>query len=118
MVRDGAILLSEPLANRLGISASGGSLALLTPMGCQSFPIAGIYADYASTRGTVRMSLETYRRLWNDERLNGLALILAPGTDIDVLTTELRAQLTEFPNIQVNPTAEPKNTTPNSKYGQ
>src|SRR5687768_15302760 len=103
MVRDGAILLSEPLANRLGISASGGSLALLTPMGWQSFPIAGIYADYASTRGTVRMSLETYRRLWNDERLNGLALILAPGTDIDVLTTDLRAQLTEFPNIQVTP---------------
>ena len=70
MVREGAILLSEPLANRLGISASGGSLKLLTPMGWQPFPIAGIYADYASTRGTVRMSLETYRRLWNDERLN------------------------------------------------
>ena len=103
MVREGAILLSEPLANRLGISASGGSLKLLTPMGWQPFPIAGIYADYASTRGTVRMSLETYRRLWNDEHLNGLALILAPGTDIDVLTAELRAQLTEFPNIQVNP---------------
>ena len=103
MVRNGAILLSEPLANRLGISASGGTLALLTPSGWQPFPIAGIYADYASTRGTVRMSLETYRRLWNDDRLNGLALILAPGTDIDVVTTELRAQLTDFPNIQVNP---------------
>lgn len=103
MVRDGAILLSEPLANRLGISAPGGALALLTPRGWQPFPIAGIYADYASTRGTVRMSLDVYRRLWKDDRLNGLALILAPNADADTVTADLRARLTNFPNIQINP---------------
>jgi len=105
MVKDGAILLSEPLANRLGISAPGpfGSLALLTPRGWQSFPIAGIYADYASTRGTVRMSLDVYQRLWSDDRLNGLALFLSPGTDVDAVTANLRTRLTGFPKIQVNP---------------
>jgi putative ABC transport system permease protein len=104
MVRDGAILLSEPLANRLGRSAApGGSLALLTPRGWQSFPIAGIYADYASTRGTVRMSLDVYRRLWSDDRLNGLALFLAPAADADDVTADLRARLTDFPTIEVNP---------------
>lgn len=103
MVKDGAILLSEPLANRLEISAAGGSLALLTPQGWQSFPIAGIYADYASTRGTVRMSLDVYRRLWDDDHLNGMAVFLAPGADIDAVTAELRAGLTDFPDIQVNP---------------
>ena len=72
-LRDGAVLLSEPLANRLDISGPGGSLSLLTPEGWQSFPIAGIYADYASTRGTVRMSLDVYRRLWDDDRINGVA---------------------------------------------
>jgi putative ABC transport system permease protein len=103
MVRDGAILLSEPLANRLGISSPGGSLGLLTSRGWQSFPIAGIYADYASTRGTVRMSLDVYRQLWSDDRLNGVALFLAPGADVDAVTANLRAQLTGFPKIQVNP---------------
>ncbi len=103
MVRDGAILLSEPLANRLGISAAGGSLALLTPQGWRSFPIAGIYADYASTRGTVRMSLDVYQRFWNDDRLNGLALFLASGANVDSVTENLRSQLTNFPNLQVNP---------------
>jgi putative ABC transport system permease protein len=103
MVRDGAVLLSEPLASRLGISAPGGSLALLTPRGWQSFPIAGIYADYASTRGTVRMSLDVYRRLWNDDRLNGVALFLAPDADVDAVTAELRTRLTGFPNVHVNP---------------
>lgn len=103
MVKDGAILLSEPLANRLGISAAGGSLALLTPQGWQPFPIAGIYADYGSTRGTLRMSLDVYRQLWGDDRLNGLALILAPGADVESAVTDLRTRLAGFPNIQVNP---------------
>jgi putative ABC transport system permease protein len=104
MVRDGAILLSEPLANRLGRSAApGGRLSLLTPQGWQSFPIAGIYADYASTRGTIRMSLDVYRQLWNDERLNGVALFLAPGADAEAAVADLRARLADFPNIQVNP---------------
>ncbi len=103
MVKDGAVLLSEPLANRLGISQAGGILKLLTPQGWQAFPIAGIFADYASTRGTVRMSLDVYRRLWGDERLNGISLFLAPGANVDSVTAGLRAQLAGFPKVQVNP---------------
>lgn len=105
MVKAGAVLLSEPLANRLGISVPGGSLALLTPQGWHSFPIAGIYADYASTRGTVRMSLDVYQHLWSDNQLNGLVLFLLPHSDIDSLTADLRSRLTDFPTIQVNPNA-------------
>jgi len=104
-VKEGAILLSEPLANRLGISSPGGSLSLLTPDGWNSFPIAGIYADYASTRGTIRMSLDVYRQLWKDDRVNGLALFLKPNMDGDQVTDELRAQLRDFPNVQINPSA-------------
>jgi putative ABC transport system permease protein len=103
MVTEGAVLLSEPLANRLGVSEPGGMLDLLTPKGWQSFPVAGIYADYASTRGTVRMSLDVYRRLWDDERLNGVALFLKPGADPDSVTADLRAQLADYPNVQINP---------------
>jgi putative ABC transport system permease protein len=103
MMREGAILLSEPLANRLEISAPGATLALLTPDGWESFLIAGIYADYASTRGTVRMSLDVYRRLWRDDQLNGVVLFLASDADIDMVTADLRARLTDFPKIQVNP---------------
>jgi putative ABC transport system permease protein len=103
MIRDGAVLLSEPLANRLGVSTAGGSIALLTPDGWHSFPVAGIYADYGSTRGTIRMSIDVYQRLWQDDRLNGLALFLPPGTDIDAVAQKLRSQLMDFPNVEVNP---------------
>ena len=103
MVKDGAILLSEPLATRLGVTSPGGTLSLLTPEGWHSFPIAGIYADYASTRGTVRMSRDVYRRLWSDDHLNGLVLFLKPEADIDTFTTDLRARLIDFPTTEVNP---------------
>lgn len=104
-LQNGAILLSEPLANRLGISSPGGTLDLLTPGGWESFPIAGIYADYASTRGTVRMSLDVYRRLWNDTRLNGVVLFLEPEAEEESITENLRAQFTDFPTVQVNPSS-------------
>lgn len=100
---DGAILLSEPLASRLGIAAPGGSLSLLTPQGWQSFPISGIYADYASTRGSIRMNLGVYRRLWSDDQINGLALFLDPDMDADQVTADLRSGLAHIPGIQVNP---------------
>jgi putative ABC transport system permease protein len=104
-LREGAILLSEPLANRLGISTTGpfGSLPLLTPDGWQSFPIAGIYTDYGSTRGTIRMSRDVYRRIWKDDRLNGLVLFLPPDVDVDAVTADLRSQLKAFPTVHVNP---------------
>ena len=100
--QNGAVLLSEPLATRLGISGAGGSFRLLTPDGWRAFPIAGIYADYGSTRGTLRMGLDTYQRLWKDQRINGVALILRPGSSVDDVTAELRAGLSDFPYIQVN----------------
>ena len=102
-MREGAILLSEPLANRLGISTPGETLSLLTPTGWKSFPIAGIYTDYASTRGTVRMSLDVYRRIWNDHQLNGVVLFLSPEGDADAITADLRSQLKEFTTVEVNP---------------
>ena len=106
MVREGGVLLSEPLASRLGIAAAGGTLELLTPQGWHSFPIAGIYADYASTRGTVRMSIDVYRRLWKDNKVNGLVLFLAPQADAEAVTSNLRAQLTNYPATEVNPSRE------------
>jgi putative ABC transport system permease protein len=102
-MKEGAILLSEPLAARLGISTPGGSLSLFTPQGWRSFPVAGIYADYASTRGSIRMNLGVYRALWNDDQINGLALFLDPEVDADPVIADLRARLAGNPGIQVNP---------------
>ena len=105
-MKAGGVLLSEPLANRLGFSAAEGAITLLTPDGWHTFPVAGIYTDYASTRGTVRMSLDIYRQLWKDETLNGLALFLTPEANIDTFAEGLRSQFADFTGIQVNPNRE------------
>ena len=102
-MRDGAILLSEPLAARLGINSANGTFPLLTPEGWVQFPVAGIYADYASTRGTIRMDIDMYRSLWKDNTLNGVSLTLIPSADVDSVTADLRGKLTSFDRIQVNP---------------
>jgi putative ABC transport system permease protein len=105
-LNDGAVLLSEPLASRLGIKKAGGRIDLLTPQGWKSFPIAGIYADYASTRGTVRMSLDVYRDLWKDDLLNGVVLLLKPGSDPGNVTAALRQKLSGLGRIEVQPSAD------------
>lgn len=99
----GAVILSEPLAHHLGIKRPGGTLELLTPQGWRAFPIVAVETDYASTRGTVRMSLAVYRRLWEDERLNGLTLFLPADADIETVTADLRRRLSGFPQVQVSP---------------
>jgi putative ABC transport system permease protein len=102
-MKEGAILLSEPLAARLGMTAAGSTFPLLTPDGWVAFPVAGIYADYASTRGTIRMDIDVYRSLWKDNALNGVSLTLLPSANVDSVTADLRSQLIGFERVQVNP---------------
>ncbi len=102
-MKEGAILLSEPLAARLSIDSANGTFPLLTPDGWVQFPVAGVYADYASTRGTIRMDIDVYRSLWKDNTLNGVSLTLIPSADVDAVTADLRGQLIGFERVQVNP---------------
>ncbi len=100
---DGAVLISEPLSNRLGLSNNGGELVLFTPQGPTTFPIAGIYYDYTSPQGAVRMDLAVYRQLWADDAINGMALMLDPGADVDQVTEKLRFDLQDVQQLLIRP---------------
>mgnify|MGYP001377152998 CR=1 FL=1 len=86
----GAILISEPLAYRTGLGV-GDSLTLRTDRGPRAFPIAGVYYDYNSDRGVIRMSDATYRAAWDDKAISSLALDAAEGVEADALVERLRA---------------------------
>jgi putative ABC transport system permease protein len=86
----GAILISEPLAWRLGLAPLD-TLTLTTASGPRAFAVAGVYREYGNDRGEVLMSLGTYRRLWDDEAITGLGIYLAPGVEASVAVGELRA---------------------------
>jgi putative ABC transport system permease protein len=89
-MRAGSVLVSEPLANRLGLRRAGGAIRLVTPRGWETFPVRGIYYDYASSEGTVLMAMEVYRARWQDEALTALALRLEPGVDPDEVARGLQ----------------------------
>jgi len=86
----GAVLVGEPLA-RKGKWKVGDRLPIRTPLGEASLPIAGIYFDYGSVRGSVAMDLSQFEKLFGPGPINSVALYLVPGTDRERLADELRA---------------------------
>ncbi|MCX7791777.1 MAG: FtsX-like permease family protein, partial [Chloroflexaceae bacterium] len=86
----GAVLISEPLAYRTGLGV-GDTLTLRTDRGPRAFSIAGVYYDYSSDRGIIRMPYAAYRAAWDDPAISSLALYAAPGVEVDDLVQRLRA---------------------------
>lgn len=84
----GAILVSEPLAWRLGVRP-GRALALETAAGPRSFEVAGVYREYGG-EGGVMMDRSVYRRWWGDEAVSSLGLYLSPGIAPEQVIPELR----------------------------
>ena len=77
--REGAVLVSEPFAYRHALPPRGGQVTLRTDAGLRAFPVAGIYYDYATERGTVLMSRNVYERHWADRGRNSVAAYVAEG---------------------------------------
>lgn len=88
----GAVLISEPLANRRGL-APGDLVTLPTPRGDRAFPVAAVFRDYASEHGRVFMPLALYRETWSDDHIDSLALFAADG-DAEALYRRAHALLT------------------------
>lgn len=101
--KTGAVIVSEPLANRLDLPRQDGAITLYTGEGPKAFPVAGIYYDYASTQGTVIMSLEAYREAWRDESVTALVLKLRPGADPDEVARELEAAFAPVQRLLARP---------------
>jgi putative ABC transport system permease protein len=99
----GAILISEPFANRLGIASTGEKITLTTLTGPEEFPIVGIYYDYASTQGTVLMKLDTYRSYWKDNTVTAMALRLDQGFEADPIATNIRERVEAIQRLDIRP---------------
>jgi putative ABC transport system permease protein len=97
------VIVSEPYANRVGLPRRGGEVTLLTEQGERTFPVAGIYYDYASSQGVVMLALPLYRELWQDPAITALALRLTEGADPDQVTAELQDALAPVQALQVRP---------------
>jgi putative ABC transport system permease protein len=92
-VQEGAVLVSEPFAFRRRVPPRGGVVTLQTDDGLRDFPVAGIYYDYATERGTVLMSRRVYERHWADRGRTSVAAYVAPGRDPSAVAADLRRAL-------------------------
>lgn len=92
-VEAGAVVVTEPFANRHHLRTNGGEVTLLTDHGPHTFPVAGISYDYSSDQGIVVMSLDVYRRYWNDPNISSVAVYVAPGANVDQVEDAVRAAL-------------------------
>lgn len=101
VVQEGGVLVSEPLANRLNLPRHGGELTLYTDLGLRTFPVAGIYYDYASSQGNAIFALENYRKFWRDDQITAAALILEPGVDVETVSAGLQERLAEVQKLLV-----------------
>ncbi|MBK6862983.1 MAG: FtsX-like permease family protein [Ideonella sp.] len=73
--------VSEPMASLYG-AAPGTRLQLPLPDGrIAALQVRGVWRDYARQGGAIVLDAADYRRLTGDERVNDLALWLAPGAD-------------------------------------
>lgn len=101
-VEAGAVLVSEPFANRYGLGR-GSEVRLDTPQGQRTFPVVGVYYDYASSAGVVMMALPLYRNLWGDPGLTALAVDLAANVDPNASANALADSLAPLQQVLVQP---------------
>lgn len=102
-VQDGAVMISEPLANRLNLWM-GDELTLFTEQGERNFQIVAVFSDYTSSRGNLTMWLENYRELWNDEAVTAFSVRVEEGQNVDAIVEDMRRDLNQiqFINIRSN----------------
>ena len=90
-VRDGAVIINEPMANRLNLRV-GDTLRIQTDRGEEPFVIAGITVDF-DVRSVVFMDDAIYRQWYDDVLISALALFVAPGVDVDSMVQRIRTDI-------------------------
>ena len=92
-MKGGSVIVSEPFAYRNGVArVPGQTVVLPTEQGPRAFPVAGIYYDYGTERGSISIDAAVYRHGWRDAQVTSIALYVKPGIDPEALANSLRAR--------------------------
>ena len=94
------VLISEPMAYRRSLD-TGEALALETDRGRRTFEVLGVYRDYSSDRGEVLMARDTWESYYDDHSIDGAALALSPGSDVEGMRDRVAALLDPSLGLEV-----------------
>jgi putative ABC transport system permease protein len=76
------VQVSEPFANRYGITRAQNRLTLQTEQGLKSFRVVAVYYDYSADQGVILMRREVFNRYWRDSQISSLAVYLDSSTQL------------------------------------
>lgn len=94
-LREGKVFVSESLAYRFRVEL-GGRVQLETPLGEKRFFVTALTRDYSSDQGAIHMDRQIYEKIWNDFRVQSVALFLKP----DVSSEDVRQSIVgKFPGL-------------------
>ncbi len=98
----GQILISEPLASRLGLKV-GDLVGLPTLQGVKEFPVRGIFYDYAASEGSLLIAWDVYQREWHDDAVTAIDLHIAADQDVDAMSKQIQDGLVTEQKLLVRP---------------
>ncbi|MBK1612751.1 ABC transporter permease [Rubrivivax gelatinosus] len=98
------VWVSEAMVDLYG--AQVGATLELPLAGGTTVRVLGVWRDYARQFGSIVMDAADYRRITGDERINDLALWLAPGAELAAVQTRLRALLPDAAMLEFAATGE------------
>ncbi|MEO5617897.1 MAG: FtsX-like permease family protein, partial [Candidatus Eisenbacteria bacterium] len=74
----GGVIVTESFARHHRVAA-GDTIALAIPRGLERLRVEGVFYDYSTDAGGILMDASLYAKLWEGDRVESLALYLAPG---------------------------------------
>ncbi len=105
----GGVMITEPLAFQLGIDSPGQYIVIETNQGVRDFEVLAVYYDYASTSGTVQMTLDQYRKYWDDDGISAISVLVEPNTNTRTLADKIRSGLPTTQILSVRSNQELRN---------
>ena len=78
MLSSDEVQVSEPFANKHGISHQHNMILIQSQHGQRLFRVVGVYHDYSADQGVILMRREIYDRYWDDQSISSLAVYLTP----------------------------------------
>jgi putative ABC transport system permease protein len=92
----GDVFVSESLAFRFGLKMAD-SIVLQSPRGPREFSVAAIVRDYSSDQGTVHMDRAVYEDLWEDPRVQSVAIFLKDAGHADAVRRRI---IRDYPGLR------------------
>lgn len=102
---DGAVIVTESFAFRRGIDQENNTITVLTDRGEHTFTVVGVYYDYTTDQGRVRMDMETYQEFYDDTFYSSAVAYNDPDANLDDVIERIRVALADY-DVQVQSNKE------------